>query len=290
MTAALATPVRFELLRVGYCIHPECVAMRGGRWKAIEFPALVGLIEHPGEGLMLYDTGYSGHFREATRRFPECLYRAVTPVRLDPEEELRAQLEDRGFSVNDVATILVSHFHADHVAGLRDFPSARFVAMRPEYAANRRRGRFGRARRAFLADLLPGDFETRATWAKTRPPIELPAAWGAFREGFDLLGDGSLVGIDLPGHTESQLGLAFSVEGEGGTFLVADACWRIEGLRERRPPSRLADPLFADPARYRATFEALCDLSASPGAPRIIPSHCATSWAGRAGQPILRRE
>ena len=290
MTAALSTPVRFELLRVGHCRHPECVAMRGGRWKSIEFPALVGLIEHPREGLMLYDTGYSRHFLEATRRCPECLYRTVTPVRLDPEEELHVQLVARGFSANDVSTVIISHFHADHIAGLRDFPSARFVAMRPEYSANRRRNRFGRVRRAFLVDLLPEDFESRVTWAERLPPIDLPPAWGAFRRGFDLIGDGSLVGIDLPGHTESQLGLGFAAEGAGGTFLVADACWKIEGLRERRPPSRLAHSLFADPARYRATFGALCDLFAAPGAPRIIPSHCATTWAGLAEQRILRRE
>lgn len=290
MSAAFSTRVRFELLRVGYCTHPECVAMRGGRWSATEFPALVGLIHHPTQGWMLYDTGYARHFHEATRSFPECLYRVATPVRLDPEEELLTQLAERGVAPGDIGMVMISHFHADHVAGLRDFGQARFLATRGEYEANGRRSRVARVRRAFLRDLLPDDFADRVEWMEDQPAIALSAGWGAFREGFDLLGDGSLVGIDLPGHTESQMGLAFAAEGEGETFLVADACWKIEGLREQRPPSRLAHTLFADAARYAKTFAALCALHASPGAPRIIPSHCSTTWAGRAGQRILRRE
>ncbi len=162
--------------------------------------------------------------------------------------------------------------------------------MRPEYSANRRRNRFGRVRRAFLADLLPADFENRVTWAETLPPIDLPQAWGAFHRGFDLLGDGSLVAIDLTGHTESQLGLGFAAEEAGGTFLVADACWKIEGLRERRPPSRLAHSLFADPAALSRHLRGPLRSLRHAGSP---PDHSLAlrhDLGGLAGQRILRRE
>jgi len=283
MGSAFATPIRFELLRVGHCLHPECVAMHGGRWKTIEFPALVGLFRHPRQGPMLYDTGYSPSFRDATRHFPECLYRAVTPVRLTPGEELLAQLEERGLRPRDIGTIFISHFHADHIAGLRDFPAARFLALRPEFQANRRRSRFGRVRRAFLRELLPADFEERVCWAEEMSSLALPANWGQFREGIDLCGDGSLVGIDLQGHTASQLGLAFRTEALGEVFLVGDACWKTEGLEQNRPPARLAYSLFADGADYDATFAALCDLAISETGPVLIPSHCATTWAKLGG-------
>ena len=278
MTEALVLPLAFDLLRVGFCRHPECMVLRGAGLGPTEFPSLVGLFTHPHHGYMLYDTGYSRHFHAATRRFPECLYRAVTPVTLPPEHELPAQLATRGLAPADIGVILISHFHADHVAGLRDFPRARFIATRAERQGNEARGRLGRLRRAYLRELLPEDFESRVTHAEDRPVLPLPPGWEPFRVGRDLLGDGSLIGLDLPGHTDSQLGLAFrSVEG-GPTLLVGDACWKIEGLEQNRRPSRVAYPLFADRAGYDATFSRLARLHQSTGAPRIIPSHCQTSW------------
>lgn len=282
-----ASLVRFDLLKVGHCGHPECIAMRGGRWKAVEFPALVGLLEHPREGLMLYDTGYSRHFHRAARRFPECLYRLVTPVRLPPEEELLAQLETRGIRAEDIGTIIVSHFHADHVAGLRDFPRARFIATRAEREANEKRSRLGRIRRAYLRELLPDDFEARAVWAQDLPEIPLP--WSEWGRGWDLLGDGSVTGVDLPGHVASQLGIVFSTVDQGRVFLVGDACWKIEALAENRPPGRVAYTLFADGRAYDRTFADLRDLHVSPLAPLIVPSHCHTTWRRVGGTRHVRR-
>ena len=94
--------------------------------------------------------------------------------------------------------------------------------------------------------------------------------------------------MDLPGHTASQLGLAFRTE-EGDVFLVGDACWKIEGLVQNRVPSRLAYAIFADGAAYDETFVALVGLQDSPQRPRIIPSHCATTWQECGGTRRIHR-
>jgi glyoxylase-like metal-dependent hydrolase (beta-lactamase superfamily II) len=125
------------------------------------------------------------------------------------------------------------------------------------------------------------DFEARTSWVENGATV--PAPWAGFRSGYDLAGDGSLVGIELPGHTASQLGLAFRTEALGDVFLVGDACWKIEGLEQNRPPARLAYSLFADGADYDATFEALRELAESEAGPVLIPSHCATTWAKLGG-------
>lgn len=290
MDSAFSIPLAFDLLRVGHCGHPECIAMAGGRWNPIEFPALVGLFDHPQRGLILYDTGYSRHFLEATRSFPECLYRQLTPMTLPPEEELLFQLEDRGISPEAIGTIIISHFHADHIAGLRDFPKARFIATSGEYKANQKRCRFARARRAFLRPLLPEDFEARVTWIDEMPVSPLPDNWRPFSTAHDLLGDGSLLGLDLPGHTDSQLGLAFQRAGASEMFLVADAAWKIEGLVENRRPARIAYGLFADRDDYDATFTALREVHARAGGPRLIPSHCTTTWLELGNTRTITRE
>lgn len=38
-----------------------------GSWKQICFPATVGLLHHPELGYILFDTGYAGYFKEATK-------------------------------------------------------------------------------------------------------------------------------------------------------------------------------------------------------------------------------
>jgi glyoxylase-like metal-dependent hydrolase (beta-lactamase superfamily II) len=283
-------PVSFDLLRVGSCRHAECAVLRGGGRRAIDFPALVGLIEHPRHGLLLYDTGYSRRFSEATRRFPECLYRMVTPMRLPPEEELLGQLEARGLRADDIGTVLISHFHADHVAGLRDFPRARFIATGAERRKMEGKGRLGRLRRAYLRDLLPPDLDARLTLAEELPVVSLPASWRPFAAGHDLLGDASMIGIDLPGHVTSQLGVAFRrAHGAEHVFLVGDACWKIEGLEENRLPSRLAFSVFDDGGAYEATFDRLRALHLGPTPPRLIPSHCARTWRERGGTRHVAR-
>lgn len=281
MNSPFSIQVKFDLLKVGHCQHPECAALRGGGRRAIDFPALVGLIEHPQRGLMLYDTGYSRHFYQATRRFPECLYRMITPVTLPPEEELLGQLESRGIRAADIETIFISHFHADHVAGLRDFPQARFIATRSERSQCERKGRLGRLRRAYLSGLMPEDMEQRLQYAETMPQVPLSAAWSPFDHAHDLLGDTSVLGIDLPGHTASQLGVAF--QAEEPVFLIGDACWKIEGLISNIRPSRPAYGFFDNASAYDATFDRLRALYLSEGAPLIIPSHCITTWCERGG-------
>jgi glyoxylase-like metal-dependent hydrolase (beta-lactamase superfamily II) len=289
MAEAFSIPVKFDLLKVGHCQHPECIALRGGGRRAIDFPALVGLIDHPSFGLMLYDTGYSRHFHEATAKFPECLYRWVTPVTLPPEEELLAQLESRGIRAGDISTIFISHFHADHVAGLRDFPQAKFIATRAEHELCRSKGRIGRLRRAYLRDLLPTDLEARLSYADELGQMPLPAGWEPFAEACDLVGDGSLLGMELPGHAASQLGMAFRESKDGHIFLVGDACWKIEGLERNRPPSRIAYNVFHSGKDYDATFAKLCALNSLQNSPSIIPSHCATTWSQRGGTRRIQR-
>lgn len=56
-----------KLYDTGYCTHPEKIAYSKGSWKQICFPATVGLLQHPELGYILFDTGYAGHFKEATK-------------------------------------------------------------------------------------------------------------------------------------------------------------------------------------------------------------------------------
>jgi glyoxylase-like metal-dependent hydrolase (beta-lactamase superfamily II) len=274
----MTVSLEFRLFKVGHCSHPECVTQRGGRWAAVRFPALAALLIHPQRGPMLFDTGYSDAFLAATTPFPERFYRWVTPMSLPRQETLVAQLARHGYKPADVQHLFVSHLHADHVAGLSDFPQAHFFALRAEVEATRRRSRMGALRRGFLPALLPENFHNRLSFAEDQRRVALAPAMKPFIEGFDLLGDGSVIGVALPGHTAGQMGILFREANGRDVFLVADACWSLEAVKNDRPPTWVASQLFADKRAYLDTFRGLRQLLAVRDDLLIVPSHCESTW------------
>lgn len=272
--------VRFEWLRVGWCRHLECMAARGARLARVDFPSYCGLLQHPQHGWMLYDTGYSEQFFGATERLPERLYRSMLPVQLPAEECLLTQLAARGLSADDIGHIIVSHYHGDHVAGLRDFPRARYIALRADSEALL--GLRGKRWRATLGGQLPGllpeDFLARLQHADDCPTRPLPAWMAPFESGLDLFADGSLLGVPLPGHSHGQLGL-YIADAEGRPLLLAaDACYSLPACREGRlPPAPTLWFSSADHQAYRRTFAALGVLSLREPALAILPSHCSAA-------------
>lgn len=280
-------PLGFHLLKVGHCTHPECVTQRGGRFASVPFPALAALLIHPRHGPMLYDTGYGDAFFDATRPFPERLYRVVTPVSLHADEKLEAQLARHGVAPNDIRHLFLSHLHADHIAGIGMLPRARIFALRAEVDAMRGASRLGGLRRGYLPTLLPATFDARLTFADACARVALPPWMRPFEHGFDLLGDRSVIGVPLPGHTPGQLGLLFRADEARTVFLVADACWSLSAVERDRPPTWIASQLFADKRAYLATFAGLRQLLARREALVIVPSHCEATWRqlGGASQP-----
>ncbi|WP_024890788.1 MBL fold metallo-hydrolase [Luteimonas huabeiensis] len=272
--------VRLELLRVGHCRHCERIAHRGGRWRSVEFPAFCALILHPREGAILYDTGYAPRFLDATTPWPERLYRWATPPHLDADERLEAQLAARGLRPSDIRWCLISHFHADHIAGLRDLPAARFVCMREDHAALRAASRLRAVRNGWLQALLPDDFEARLRFADDLRRVAPPPAWRALGDdGHDLFGDGSLVAVPLPGHAPRQMGLRLTDQHDREVLLCADACWSRRAWRDRALPAWPARLAMHDWPTYVATIDRLRALAKATPELAIVPSHCTESVA-----------
>jgi glyoxylase-like metal-dependent hydrolase (beta-lactamase superfamily II) len=276
----MTVPVSLRVLRVGSCRHMECIAARGGRMSPVDFPALCGLIRHPTSGWILYDTGYSDHLIDATEHWPERLYRVAVPVTLPPSEQISVQLERFGITPLDISVVIISHYHGDHVAGLKDFPNARFIALRADteeirsLQGHRWRATIG----GNLPGLLPNDFTRRLVDADDCMSKSLPPSMTPFQEGLDLLGDGSLLGVPLPGHSKGQLGVYVPDADGRPAFLVADACWSLPACREGRLPSRITFFITADRRSYRETFLGLREISLREPAIALLPSHCLTAW------------
>jgi glyoxylase-like metal-dependent hydrolase (beta-lactamase superfamily II) len=269
-----ASLVRCHILDTGFCLAWEHHVMRGGRRRRIECHSLVALFQHPQQGWLLWDTGYAPRLLDATRRLPFSLYRRATPLRIRPELAVIAQLECRGLGPRDIRRIILSHFHADHIAGLRDFPHAEVIVHHAAYDDVIRRRGIAALSRGVIPALLPDDFKKRVTLISAFADSPLPAL-GATH---DLFGDGSLRLVTLPGHARGQMGLLAHTE-RGPLFFAADGCWLSQSVRERRRPHPLTYLFVDDPRAVATTIERLYAFcSIWPDIP-LVPSHCPEAYA-----------
>jgi glyoxylase-like metal-dependent hydrolase (beta-lactamase superfamily II) len=235
---------------------------------------MFAVIEHPGYSPMLFDTGYSFRFFEKTRRWPNALYARLTPVTLRENDLAIHQLADRSIRPQDVERVFISHFHADHIAALADFTRAKYTYLPQAYDALRGKQGLAALRHAFIPELLPADFEDRSAAVNMTQIQKLPPEYYPFSHGVDVLGDQSIMAVELPGHAIGQMGLIIQTE-DGIYFLVADACWLRDAYLTLRLPHQLANLLFSDPVAYRETVLKLNELHQHRPKIHIIPSHCA---------------
>ena len=160
----------------------------------IDAPVPAFLVEHPGAGLILIDTGFHPSVavnpRQNLGRVALFRYR---DVQMDPGQAVSAQLRERGLSPGDVRVVVMTHLHADHASAIAEFPDATFIVSKREWEAATDAGqRHGYVRRQFDHgfDYRLLDFDGPDA-----------SSFSGFGRSFDLFGDGSVRTVFTPGHT-----------------------------------------------------------------------------------------
>ncbi len=258
-----------HILNTGYCLAWEHHLMQGGQHRKIACHSLAALLYHPQQGWLLWDTGYAPRLLAATRHLPFLLYRYATPLRLQPELSVVAQLARWHLQPGAIQRVILSHFHADHIAGLRDFPEAEIIASEAAYEDIARRHGLRALQRAFIPALLPDDFDKRKRLLFSFDGPALPALGPTY----DLFGDGSLLLMALPGHARGQMGLLAQTT-RGPILFAADGCWLRRSIRERRPPARITLLIVDDAGAVRTTIDHLHEFALACPDVVIVPSHC----------------
>ncbi|WNS75028.1 MBL fold metallo-hydrolase [Bacillus sp. DTU_2020_1000418_1_SI_GHA_SEK_038] len=267
-----------KLYECGYCTHPEKIVNPDKGFKSIEFPAIVGLLEHSTHGYILFDTGYASHFLEATKRFPYSVYAKLTPVYFSEEKSIKNQLLKDGISPDEISIIFLSHFHGDHTAGLKDFPKAQVYTFETAYENIRHNSKFKALSKGCLLDLLPVDLDERLTFIDCLTPIDLDESFGEFEKGYAVFGDDSLVAVDLTGHAVGQFGIFIKLMSGKRVFLCADAVWVSEAFEQLIYPLKIANLLIADKKQYVSHIQKLHHLSKAQPEIDILPTHCSITW------------
>jgi len=266
-----------RLFQCGYCDGKEHHVLKGGRRKKIKFPATIGLLKHPTKGFILFDTGYTDRFYKETRRWPYWLYAKMTPVHIKEEEYAVNQLKAIGIAPEEINYIILSHFHADHICGLKDFPNARFICTQEAFQNVIKLKGWKAVTQGILPGLLPKDLAERVWCYDSDSQIQTynDPIFGPIH---DLFGDGHIELIPLPGHHIGQIGARLQTE-KGPIFLCADACWLAASYKENRLASGLTKLFLSDWKAFKESIYKLHQYhKAHPQVP-IIPTHCAETQA-----------
>lgn len=211
------------------------------------------LVEHPTAGAILVDTGLHADVAGDARAHLGWRTSAMTRIRMRPEQAAPAQLRARGVDPGDLAFVLMTHLHYDHVSGVSQFPDATVVVDRTEWQAFAAGG-FRQGYRHALAD-QPVRWQTVDVVADGAP-------LGPFEHAVDLLGDGSIRLLATPGHTTGHRSILLRTA-QGEVLLTGDAAYTSETIAHRWVP------LFLDDVRaYLRSLEAIATWSDEhPGAP-----------------------
>lgn len=220
-------------------------------------------VKHP-RGLVLFDPSYSrtiaGDVTKAPLVWAPIVGSAATKTPID------VLLEDAGMAARDVAHVALTHAHWDHLGGARDLVRARvhLAATELSWARSLDKSFSHGVMRHHLA--IPA-----ARWA----PFEMDGpAYEGFERSHDLLGDGTIVAVPLPGHTPGHTGY-FLNSGDGKRwFLIGDASWTVEGVKRPSMKNPLAQALAdSDPRQTAATLGVLHAFALYRPEIPLVPAH-----------------
>lgn len=193
------------------------------REETIDLPVSCALLRHP-QGNVLFDTGCHPQVIDDAQGRWGSMAKAMTPI-FQRDEGLLVQLSKLGLGPDDVDVVVNSHLHSDHCGCNEFFKRATFYCHAKELVAAQGPDAQGMG-------YLPVDWQH---------PMPVRTVDGEY----DLLGDGRMTLVPLPGHTPGSMGLIAVLERSGTFLLAADAAALGENLERETVPRNTWDAELA---------------------------------------------
>jgi N-acyl homoserine lactone hydrolase len=243
----------------------KALGFRVPRDRWLEMPVVAFLVEHPGAGPLLIDTGFHPSVAvepgQAFGRFGGLIYK---DLRMDPDQAVSAQLRERGIAPAEVPTVVMTHLHSDHASGIAEFPESTFLVSDSEWDAAGSEGK--------LRGYFRRQFDHAFDWRTLDFGGPDAGSFASFGRSFDLLGDGSVRLVYTPGHTAGHLSVVLRLRAREA-LVAGDAIYTLRTLRESHLPHLMADEhLFRRSLREIQLYE-----KETPGA-LIIAGHDMEQW------------
>ncbi|OZG74541.1 MBL fold metallo-hydrolase [Hahella sp. CCB-MM4] len=215
-------PVRFSYIETSQSKGAqEAMVVKGGSWwsrRHLTHGAV--LIEHP-QGTLLYDTGLGTKVDEqyaVNSWLTKQLFAYTQP------HPVVTQLQENHYPVENIDAIIPSHLHWDHASGLVDFPGTPVWVQQRELEAAR-----AGEKPSFLDSQLSSDTINWHFIELTNTPFL------GFSNSLDIYGDGSVVLVNLSGHTAAQVGLYLKLSEDRQYLFIGDTTWTLEGVINNKP-------------------------------------------------------
>jgi N-acyl homoserine lactone hydrolase len=222
----------------------ELMAMTGGtlkalrslrspreQWLRIPIPAF--LIEHPGAGRILVDTGYHASVAVDPKQNLGPVIGRLYKFEMEPEQALAAQLRKLGIQPGEVKVVVMTHLHPDHASAISDFTEATYVLGEGEWAAFT-------GPRPTLHGYVRKHAEHAVDYREVVYDTRLVGSYSTFGRSFDLFGDGSVRLVYTPGHSRGHQSVIVRLKG-GEVLLAGDAIYSLETLDHERRGFFVAD-------------------------------------------------
>ncbi|HXQ21982.1 MAG TPA: MBL fold metallo-hydrolase [Candidatus Acidoferrales bacterium] len=219
-----------HVFNTGFLRVSEALLLQGGSvTRTRDVPVPVFLIEHPTQGLILFNTGLDP--RAAEQSGSESWLSQLFRPEVLAVNDLKSQMQAAGFKPQAVRWIILSTMRFDHAGEIEAFPNARVVVAQAER----------RYARQAPSGYMPSQFDDVASWKLIDFAGTKPLA--TFAAHVDLFGDGSCLLLDGAGATPGTMALV---------------------VRLPRQPLLLADDMAAveESVRYAAKPVSAYDLSA----------------------------
>ena len=233
------------------------------RENRLWLPVSVYLIEHP-KGLFLVDTGWAramspaGEFdkRAQVKSLGTVVLYEVNQGQVLLGECVDEQLAEMGIKTSDIDAVLLTHLDCDHANGLVQVKDAkRFVVAADEVR--------------FASKITNHVRYNRDWWSM----VELDAVeWnddeGPFGKSYDLLGDGSIQLINIPGHADGLF--AVKVTNEEGKFvlLFSDGGYAAKSWQEQ-----ITSGIAADKEKQKKSLAWIREQSLDPQCVESLANH-----------------
>jgi N-acyl homoserine lactone hydrolase len=286
--------VRLHPLLAGRALAPAAALLReSGRlaWRRalglgvgkdawMPIPIQAFLVEHPGAGLVLIDSGLHPSVAvKPSENFGRVTLLAFRDLQMDTGQALPAQLRERGLDPSAVKTVVMTHLHVDHASGISEFPGATFLVSRAEWDAAADQGpTHGYVTRQFdhAFDYRLLDFEGAvregAGSARTGATASLVVSFSGFARSFDVFGDGSVRVVYTPGHTLGHMSVVLRTA-RGEVLVAGDAMYLRRTLDDTHLPYRMEDEHV-----FRRSLREIRRYADETPDALIIPGHDWEAW------------
>ncbi len=253
--------IGYKLYSCGFCKNNLGLVFKHQKLESRSFPALVVCLEHREFGHILYDTGYSKEIYE--NHIVSFLYNLLNKTYIDDEHTIRTQLQRDGIASGDIRQIILSHAHPDHIGGLKLFQDYQLLATEQVVKTLLT----GNAFKLVFRNMIP---ERGIDYICLQPCRKETCLHEFFDECYDVLDDGSMIGVLLSGHAEGQMGIYLP---EHKVLFGADACWGTDLISRTKDMRLIARWVQDDYCEYRNTVNRLTAFRKKHPEVTIVYSH-----------------